>query len=376
MKVAIVLTTRWWRASIDQDGYCASLKKLGHQPSLYCLGNDAGPADFPVIEATPAQMETVEYWREQKLDVAIVFNWLRGSRLLKALRGAGVRTITRADNDGLASVRVFPRATREISITERNPVNIFRQNKHWLRRYLFLAQEEDDELLATVEASDAVAIESRAAADNLLEILYHYGRSDLAPRVKVVPHSVSDGFLTAPVGPAQRQPQIFCGGRWNDVQKDAGLLTGTIKKLLAQRPGLRIIIAGPGLKEAFPSLANTSGVELAGLIKREEMSRVLAASRFLLASSRWETQPIGTLEALCLGATVVAPALPGFLELAGDGTSGTLSETRTADGLARAALIELEHWDRGLRDPAAIARCWRQKVSNDAVASGLLATVA
>ncbi len=376
MKIAIVLTTRWWRASIDQDGYGAAFKKLGHQPVLYCHGNDAGSAEFPVIEATPAQMETSAYWQEQGIDVAIVFNWLRGPKLLEALRTAKVRTITRADSDGLASVRVFPTATRETSTSSaRNMVEVFRQNKHWLRRYLLLGKEEDAELIATVAASDAVAIESQAAADNLREILHHYHRPDLATRVKVVPHSVSDGFLTAAIGPARRKPQIFCGGRWNDVQKDAGLLAETIKRILHERSDVQFVIAGPGLKEAFPTLLNTAGVQLAGLIKREEMPRVLASSRFLLASSRWETQPIGTLEALCLGATVVAPALPGFLELADDGASGTLSKTRMPEDLARAALLELEQWDRGTRNPVAIAQRWRVRVSNDAVARGLLASL-
>lgn len=377
MKVAIVLTTRWWRASIDQDGYCAALKRAGHDPLLYCHGNDAGPADFPVIEASPAQMEDAAFWREQQTDIAIVFNWLRGPDLLRALQAAGVKTITRADSDGLASVRVFPSQTRRTAVcSARNTVEIYRQNKHWLRRYFFSSQDEDKELLDTVAASDAVAIESRAAADNLIKILRHYDRKDLVNRVKVVPHSVSDPFLGAPIGPANRAPRIFCGGRWNDLQKDAKLLASTIERLLASRSDLQFTIAGPGLEEAFPTLAGRPGVNLAGLINRKEIPHILAQSRFLLASSRWETQPIGTLEALCVGATVVAPALPGFLALADEGRSGTLAAARTPASLTGAALQELEQWDRQSRDPEAIAWRWREKVSNEAVVRGLLDSVA
>lgn len=322
-------------------------------------------------------MNTSDYWKKQPIDVAIVFNWLKEPQLLEALQSAGIKTITRADSDGLSSVRVFPGSTRETAVSSaRNTIEIYRQNKHWLRRYFSLGEAEDNELIATVAASDAVAIESQAAADNLIKILDHYDRQDLTNRIKVVPHSVSDPFLSAPIGPAVRRPQIFCGGRWNDTQKDAPLLAATIERLLTKRDDLEFIIAGPGLKEAFPSLIERKGVQLAGLIDRKHIPRILAESRFLLASSRWETQPIGTLEALCVGATVVAPALPGFLELADDGTSGTLSKKRTSNGLAKAALHELEQWDRELRDPVKIATHWRAKVSNDAVMRGLLATVA
>ncbi len=141
-----------------------------------------------MIEATPVQMETSAYWREQGIDIAIVFNWLRGPELLEALRtregenhyaGRQRRPGQRAGvPDGDAETEHF---------VGRNMVEVFRQNKHWLRRYLLLGKEEDAELIATVAASDAVAIESQAAADNLREILHHYHRPDLATRVKVVP---------------------------------------------------------------------------------------------------------------------------------------------------------------------------------------------
>jgi len=375
VKVAIVLTTRWWRASIDQDGYCAALARMGHQPVLYCLGNDAGEADFPVIEATSDEMREATFWKNQDLDIAIVFNWLKGADLLSALRMAGVRTITRADSDGLASVRVFPLATLSSCLSSaRNIPSFLREGIHWMRRYLRLGKEEDAEILATVEQSDAVAIESRAAADNLIAILQHYERADLSQRVKIVPHSVKDDFLSFPIASAQRPPTIFCGGRWDDVQKDAPLLLQTIERLLAAREDISFVLAGPGM-EAFEKLSSHPRVRMAGVIDRAELRGILANSRFLLASSRWETQPIGSLEALCLGATVVAPALPGFLELADQGASGTLSCRRASSSLADAALAELRLWDQNRRDPQAIAEKWRARVNNQIVVEGLLNSV-
>lgn len=374
MKVAIVLTTRWWRASIDQDGYCSALKRRGHEPVLYCLGNDAGEADFPVIEISQKEMDDAAYWGRQGIDIAIVFNWLRGSRLLNALQAAGTRTITRADSDGIASVRVFPKETLGSCLSSAKDVwGQLREGVHWLRRYFRLSREEDEELLATVAASDAVVIESEEAAENLIKILGYYEREDLKGRIKVVPHSVKDEFLTARIGSAERAPLIFCGGRWDDMQKDAPLLLRTIQRLLVERNDLRFVLAGPGMEE-FASLKGNPRVRLAGMIEREELRSVLAEARCLMASSRWETQPIGSLEALCVGTTIVAPALPGFVALADHGASGTLAKRRDVAELAQAALAEMQLWEQKRRRPVEIVQKWRGQVSNEAVVEGLLAS--
>lgn len=375
MKVAIVLTTRWWRASIDQDGYCAALKRMGHEPALYCLGNDAGEADFPVIEASQEEMTDAEYWRNQRIDIAIVFNWLRGARMLEALQAGETKTITRADSDGIASVRVFPKETLGLCLSSaKDSWGRLREGVHWMRRYFRLSREEDEELLATVAASDAVVIESEEAAENLIKILAYYGRDDLKGRVKVVPHSVKNEFLTARIGSAERAPLIFCGGRWDDVQKDAPLLLRTIQRLLAERDDLRFMLAGPGMKE-FAPLAGNPRVRLAGVIGREELREFLAEARCLMASSRWETQPIGSLEALCVGTTIVAPELPGFVALADHGASGTLAKRRDASELAKATLVEMQLWEQRRRHPEEVARKWRSRVSNEAVVKGLIASV-
>jgi glycosyltransferase involved in cell wall biosynthesis len=128
--------------------------------------------------------------------------------------------------------------------------------------------------------------------------------------------------------------------------------------------------------ENFSTLTRESRVRLAGRIPRWELRNILAEARFLLASSRWETQPIGSLEALCLGATVVAPVLPGFIALVDQGASGALATHRDDASLARATLAELQRWDHHQRDPERISRKWRDRVSNEAVVAGLLKSVA
>jgi glycosyltransferase involved in cell wall biosynthesis len=84
----------------------------------------------------------------------------------------------------------------------------------------------------------------------------------------------------------------------------------------------------------------------------------MRTSRVLLVSSRWESGPIVAFEALCSGTTVVGPAwVPACRWLAPD--AGRCFTRRSATALGAAVVSELQAWDAGHRDPAAVAARWR-----------------
>ncbi len=371
MKIALVLITPWWRASIDFDGLAAAFARQGHEPILVCHRNDAGPAAFPVIEATPSEYADPAFWQRLGVEGAILYSWLQGGETVRALRRAGVRVLLRADHDGTAGVRVFPKAAWRSTVATAPPGRRLHSVRHWLHRWLRLHRQEDAAVLSALEAADAVAIESAEAAANLRTFLAWNGQPALGGKLRVVPHSVADLFLQPPPAGPERPARIFCGGRWEDPQKDAPLLDATLEHLFAYDARVEVAIGGSGVHEAFGHWSGHRQVQLLGRLPREALPAELARSRFLLSSSRWETQPVGTLEALCCGCSIVAPELPGFIALAGGGSSGTLAARRTPVSLAEAALHELALWDAGLRDPHAIAARWRARVSSDAVAAGL-----
>lgn len=376
MIIAIVVNTRWWRSSIDLDGYAAALMRQGHQVLLVCHHNDAGRAAFPVVEASPERMADGDFWRRLAIDAAIAFTWLRAPHILEAMRASGIRVISRVDGDGQTSVRVFPRAAWLATVSPANSLlDGARRMNHWFRRLLFLYRREDRVTLAAVRASDRVVIESSEAAANLAAVLRYHRSEDLTQKIRVVPHSVYDLFFKHPPGAPQRSPLIFCGGRWDDPQKDAPLLMRTIRAILAHRPDAEFVIGGAEARRIFQPLSRLPGVTLSNQIPREHLPDLLARCRFLLSSSRWESQPVGTLEALCMGASVVAPVLPGFIALADAGRSGTLTPRRNPHSLAHAALEELRLWETGRRNPSDIASRWRPLVNNDAVAASLVATL-
>jgi hypothetical protein len=94
-------------------------------------------------------------------------------------------------------------------------------------------------------------------------------------------------------------------------------------------------------------------------------------SRVGLCISSHEGSHVASEEALCAGATVVAPlraelnAMLWYISF----NSGRLSVEDSARGLAETLLLELEAWDRGERDPVSISTYWRSMLSASAVAS-------
>ena len=348
---------------------------MGHVPLLVCLGNDAGDADFEVVVASREEQSSVYFWRNLRIDVAIVWNWLHGSELLAVIRQADIKIIVRADTDGNFSQRVFPIGsfTRMIGNGKslRNRVGLAR---YFFQRRLSAAYIEDQEAIATMDASDSVIVETDTAKQNVSRFLCKYNRSDLTRKLKTVSHSVSETVLrNASRFNISRKPLIFCGGRWDSPQKDVNLLCKTLYLILRSRPDCHVVVSGP-IPEADRSAIESisCNIECTGAVDRTFVIDCLLKSRFLLSSSRWETQPIGALEALCLGATVVAPPLPSFLDMLESGRFGTLSRRRTARSLARASIAELEQWDKGLRDGTAISKFWSSHVSNEKVISGVL----
>jgi glycosyltransferase involved in cell wall biosynthesis len=376
--VAVVITTRWWPwTSIDFGGYCQALARLGHSPALVCCGNDRPRADFPVVETSLAEMKQPNFWRSLKLEAVIFFNWLRAPRIVRAAKQGGLFVISRGDTDGKGSGRVFPKAAwLAMEASDDRMIVRLRKAKYLVQRYLKLSIAEDQDLIRTIELSDAVAIECDEAAKNLRRILAYYKRSDLGAKIHVIPHSVSDEFLSHEVSAEERSRTIICGGRWNDPQKDPHLLAATLKRLLQRQPELNVVIIGDGPNHLFERLTQEhSRIRWLRQVPREKVPELLSNARIALSSSRWEGYSIFALEALCMGCTLVGPPLPGFISMTEQGRYGTISSRRSPAALTRAAENEIELWDAGSRAPTNISPVWRGRVSNDSVVSNLISLI-
>lgn len=157
---------------------------------------------------------------------------------------------------------------------------------------------------------------------------------------------VKPNFVTDPLSPVKQLPerreQIVFVGRVA-YEKGVDLLLETWKR--SESPSTRLIIIGDGperegLIRSFGDLPN---VEWRGWLGREEMSREMSHSRYLVVPSRWyEVFPLVVLEALALGTPVIAPDHGGFPEIIAPGHNGFLFTPN--DGADLASVL-----DRALR---------------------------
>ena len=367
MRVGIFLPKALRPYSVDFDGYVKEILLAGHEPVVVCRANEAREAGCSVVEVNEEEDRMPEFWNGLKLDLCICYTWLRLPETLRAMRAAGTFVLSRADSDGQFSYRVHPAANyRTLVGIARGPSDYLRRLRHFLRCYFFFYREFDRESLAVIEESDSFVVETDEARKNLAEFLEFHRCGHLLERVRVVAHSVPDGFLAGPIGKKER-PLIYCAGRWDDRLKDAPLLCRTISHILSREPQSEFLMTGSCVEEAFGSISGFPQVRLLGRLPRLSLPSLLAECQIHLSSSISESQPIGALEALCCGATVVGKPITGFEDVVDHGRFGTISAGHSADALATATLDELKRWKNGGRNQSAIAAYWRERVGNRTV---------
>ncbi|QOV90638.1 glycosyltransferase [Humisphaera borealis] len=245
--------------------------------------------------------------------------------------------------------------------------------KHWLDRAIFRASEEHRALVANTAAADITTFGGLGPADEFRHLLRRIGAGELAERVNWLPYPVPHSFCSRELSTG-RLDRIIAIGRWNSPQKNAALLASTVRQLSNRGSRSRIVIIGQGAKERFSVLARqVRNVQVLGVQPRERIRDLMAESRTLLLSSRWEGSPIVANEMLALGGTVVGTPIPSISGLVAETAYGRVSSYHNPHSLAAAVSKESDAWDRGERNPQAIAAYWRPLVSPVGVAQRLLA---
>ncbi|MEV4478153.1 glycosyltransferase family 4 protein [Micromonospora coxensis] len=153
-------------------------------------------------------------------------------------------------------------------------------------------------------------------------------------------------------------------GRFTEARKGFPILRDAFVALAPQRPGLRLLVAGPGdpddLYGRFPAELRDR-VSFLGMVPEAEKARMLRSLHLYVApNTGGESFGMILTEALAAGATVVASDLDAFRRVLDGGRAGRLFPTGDASAL-RAALAEL------LDDPeqrAALSACGDQVVAH------------
>ncbi|QDY07567.1 glycosyltransferase family 4 protein [Micromonospora sp. HM134] len=153
-------------------------------------------------------------------------------------------------------------------------------------------------------------------------------------------------------------------GRFTEARKGFPILRDAFVALAPHRPGLRLLVAGPGepddLFGQFPAELRDR-VTFLGLVSEVDKARMLrSVDLYVAPNTGGESFGMILTEALAAGATVVASDLDAFRRVLDGGRAGRLFPTGDSAGL-RTALAEL------LDDPAqraALTACGEQVVAH------------
>lgn len=356
--------------SVRHERYLRGFRALGHDAFAVCVPESADGFEEPV-ELCPSldRMSDPAFWRSLRLDAAVVMTWLGLADVVAALKQACPWVVSLADSDGQVGERAHVRATLARSFYQhRTLLARLAGAKFWLQRFLWPSMSYDASAILSASFADRVAVCTDVASGHLRGFFTHHRRPDLAAKVAVAPYPVDDCFLSGPVQ-QDRARQAVAIGRWDDPQKDAPLLAATIASAIRRDPACGFRIVGPGGDGIFAPLCRQHPqVQYLGVQPPGVVADLLARSRALLLSSRWESGPIVANEALCLGCAVVGPDhLPAVASYVAKGPFGTASRGRSAARLAAAVVSEMKAWDTGHRNPAATAAYWRPAFAPAAV---------
>ncbi|RII18630.1 GDP-mannose-dependent alpha-(1-2)-phosphatidylinositol mannosyltransferase [Streptomyces sp. YIM 130001] len=131
-------------------------------------------------------------------------------------------------------------------------------------------------------------------------------------------------------------------GRIDEPRKGLPVLMQALPKILAERPGTRLLVAGRGDEdEAVESLPAEmrERVEFLGMVSDEDKARLLrSVDVYVAPNTGGESFGIILVEAMSAGAPVLASDLDAFAQVLDQGAAGDLFANEDADALADAAL--------------------------------------
>ncbi|MEV6155680.1 glycosyltransferase family 4 protein [Nonomuraea sp. NPDC052129] len=150
-------------------------------------------------------------------------------------------------------------------------------------------------------------------------------------------------------------------GRMDEERKGLPILLDAFKPLAAERPELKLLIAGPGdAKDVYDRVPKElhNRVTVLGMVSEADKIRAYhSVDVFCAPNTRGESFGIVLAEAMASGATVLASDIPAFRKVLGEGQAGALFANGDPASLAReaAALLDAPERRAKLAEEALVA---------------------
>jgi glycosyltransferase involved in cell wall biosynthesis len=373
------------QAFFDRDSGLLScgFETLGISSGVITLGS-ATACDLPAMNhGTWKQMEDPDWWSNLNLDGLVFISWgnWRFRRMVTAAMKAGIHVAQMTDTQGIQSPVSDWRAHLQAEGAH------YWYEPRWKQICRTVAKlpitltariaYRDLRDAGTIASSDYFLAPTPRAAERYGNLTRRLQSAEASRRVRFVPFPVNFHFKYLPE--ILKIEEVIAVGRWDSSQKRTPLLIATISRALAQRSTIRFRIFGKislELQSWHQALVGPirEQVSLEGNVSSSTLAAAYQRARVILVSSAYEGCHNASAEAICCGATVVGCRSPflGVLEWHAGKNSGRLAEQATPDSLSQALLDELDAWNHGQRDPAAISRDWTQELHADRVAARIL----
>jgi phosphatidyl-myo-inositol alpha-mannosyltransferase len=195
----------------------------------------------------------------------------------------------------------------------------------------------------------------------------------------LIPNGVFvDRFASAVAEPAWQGSggTVVFIGRLDEPRKGLPTLLAAMEHVVAERPGVRLLVAGRGDAEEVleaVSPAVRDAVTFLGLVDEQDKMRLLhSADVYVAPNLGGESFGIVLVEAMAAGAPVLASDLDAFREVLDDGRVGAFFPTGDVQALGEelCALLDDPARRKTLRDDATT---WVRRFDWDTVTSDLLA---
>ncbi|MFW5419417.1 glycosyltransferase family 4 protein [Nocardiopsis sp. CNT-189] len=152
-------------------------------------------------------------------------------------------------------------------------------------------------------------------------------------------------------------------GRLDEPRKGLGVLMEAFARLAPDRPGLRLLLAGPGDAEAaaarLPAELRPRVVSLGRVSEQDKARAYRSVDVFCAPNLGGESFGIVLTEAMSAGAPVLASDIPAFRSVLAEGAAGELFPVGRADALAERAAALLDDPARRSELSAAAGRAVR-----------------
>lgn len=369
----------------DSGLICKGIQSFGFScKSVMPLPAHQDDVTEDLIRTDAVNLIRPEWWGSIGASKVVLYSWghHKFCRVAEAVRNSGAKVFVNLDNGGIISPKVTPvlhlgavigRQVRLHGPLLGSLTGVLRS----LAYHLYVPFAREPGRIAHLRAATAIGCISPHALA-LWRLWARTYAPELADRMHLVPNPVTDDLKYDPA--VTKQDMVIAVGRWDDEEpKRPALLAGVIAEVAKRRNATEFHIYGnPGriLPGWYRSLEGTirKRIYLHGVVSHNELVDAFAKSRIELCSSSHEGSHVASEEALCSGASVVAPCRGELNALAWyvSHDSGRLSVDDSARGLAETLLLELEAWDRGERDPISISSYWCSFLSASAVVTKIM----